>query len=42
MANDHLAYLVLVLCAILGAGMVYFTHGDMLKGIRRIRRWSRF
>lgn len=39
MVNHNLPYLVLVLCLILGAGLVYFTHRDMVRGVRRIRKW---
>lgn len=39
MDNHNFPYLVIALCLILGSGMVYFTHGDMVKGVRRIRKW---
>lgn len=39
MANDNLAYLVVVLCSIAILFLVKYTRGDMARGVRRIRKW---
>lgn len=39
MVNDNLAYLILAGCGGLVALMVKYTRGDMVKGLRRIRKW---